>query len=562
MARDDQVRRFYELLHRLPQRRFGDCTGRDEWPSRGVYFFVDPQEEGPFGEGRIVRVGTHAIQDRAGQGTTLWTRLRQHRGSVDGRGNHRGSVFRLLVGDALITRGEYQAPHWGEGTTANRVTRESEDALERVVSEYLGELRVIVVGIEDEPGPSSLRAYVERNSIALLSRQPAGPDWLGHASTRDAVRRSGLWNSDHVDADVDNDFLDRLAELVEGRLPRLQPAGQGEEGSREGDPTRAERVVIRRGSSARSVVVMQCAGWKHPEAGRLRTPEGRPVLFVAHPEQAPRRADGVLLVRPDDEREPGQRWRDYLLEYDGERNPDRLLPAFELYGHPVYRELVESLGSERVFILSAAWGLIPATFLTPDYDLSLSQQAEAFVRRRTADRFDDFRLLPSGAGTVHFVGGRSYVRLFCDLTGDVAVERVIHFRTAAPPSAPGCSIRRFDTATRQNWHYECARWLMGCIDEVHDFATPDSRKPHTASVTADDIRAYVLETYIDPARRRGEATIRVRAGDVHRELDLRNRVPAVCAALDARKFERELAAKVVERDGPPQGTTATWLIKV
>jgi hypothetical protein len=42
-----------------------DCTGRMDWPDRGVYFF---REEGEIltdtGVGsRIVRVGTHALKD-------------------------------------------------------------------------------------------------------------------------------------------------------------------------------------------------------------------------------------------------------------------------------------------------------------------------------------------------------------------------------------------------------------------------------------------------------------------------------------------------------------------
>jgi hypothetical protein len=49
----------------------------------------------------IVRVGTHALE--TGSQTTLWKRLSQHRGQArSGSGNHRGSIFRLIVGTALI----------------------------------------------------------------------------------------------------------------------------------------------------------------------------------------------------------------------------------------------------------------------------------------------------------------------------------------------------------------------------------------------------------------------------------------------------------------------------
>ena len=73
-----------------------------DWPRRGVYFFFEPGESRSLsGTGsRIVRLGTHALAN--GSRSTLWQRLSQHRGNAKGDGgNHRGSIFRLLVGVAL-----------------------------------------------------------------------------------------------------------------------------------------------------------------------------------------------------------------------------------------------------------------------------------------------------------------------------------------------------------------------------------------------------------------------------------------------------------------------------
>jgi hypothetical protein len=56
---------------------------------------------------------------------------------------------------------------------------------------------------------------------------------------------------------------------------------------------------------------------------------------------------------------------------------------------------------------------------------------------------------------------------------------------------------------------------------------------------ADEIRAFVVSRYIGPARRNGSIVpkqIKIVSGDVVRELNLQQRVPAVCGALDARKF--------------------------
>jgi hypothetical protein len=47
---------------------------------------------------RIVRVRTKAL--KAAFDTELWTRPLEHNGNWPGSGNHRGSIFRLLVGAA------------------------------------------------------------------------------------------------------------------------------------------------------------------------------------------------------------------------------------------------------------------------------------------------------------------------------------------------------------------------------------------------------------------------------------------------------------------------------
>jgi hypothetical protein len=191
-----------------------------DWPARGVYFF---REEGEVrtdtGSGpRVVRVNTHALKD--GSGTKLWTRLAQHRGQASGNGNHRGSIFRLIVGVALIRRNTLPFPTWGEGNSAKGEVRHGEEALERMVSEVIGRMSFLWLPVGDEPGPNSQRGYIERNAIALLSNYNKEPidlpsrDWLGHLSDRARVRNSGLWNQNHVEEICDSSFLANLGELV------------------------------------------------------------------------------------------------------------------------------------------------------------------------------------------------------------------------------------------------------------------------------------------------------------------------------------------------------------
>ena len=240
--------RFYDLLGQLEDalggaRTLAACDGRLGWPQRGVYFFFEPGEVRSLsGSGRrVVRVGTHALKARSR--ATLWNRLSQHRGTADGSGgNHRGSIFRLLIGSALTQRGDCKRPRsWGVAAdtrtaahclgTHPEAIKESEAGLERRVSAYVGQMPFLWLEIPDAAGPGSERGRIERNAIALLSHARSGAadatsaQWLGRYSDRPLVRASGLWNSNHVEEDYDAAFLDALAawcaRSVRARLARV-----------------------------------------------------------------------------------------------------------------------------------------------------------------------------------------------------------------------------------------------------------------------------------------------------------------------------------------------------
>lgn len=77
------------------------------------------------------------------------------RGTYEGGGNHRGSVFRKRVGEAVIERealhDEY--PQWGEGSSTGRDLRLDELELERRVSEYPAFLDALADAVEDTDPP-------------------------------------------------------------------------------------------------------------------------------------------------------------------------------------------------------------------------------------------------------------------------------------------------------------------------------------------------------------------------------------------------------------------------
>ncbi|MEQ8354659.1 MAG: hypothetical protein RH942_03910 [Kiloniellaceae bacterium] len=210
------------------------------------------------------------------------------------------------------------------------------------------------------------------------------------------------------------------------------------------------------------IIVIQCAAGKKAEAGHLYREDGRLVLFVADPSLAPP-SDRYDYARPDDASDTGETWRQRLQGYNktpGE-NPSGLLPAWQLYENRAYAKLVECFGRARLFILSAGWGLLAADFLTPAYDITFSASAEKYKRRRKEVQYDDFRMLPADTTEqVVFLGGKDYIDLFCRLTDGLSAERLVFYNSASPPDAPRCVLRRFETKTRTNWHYECAQALM------------------------------------------------------------------------------------------------------
>ena len=231
MSRRDDLDRLYLLLAEMERgqggyRYLNQSDGRSAWPERSVYFFFEPGELREDGAHlRVVRAGTHALT--ATSRTTLWRRLAQHRGQLGGSraggGNHRGSIFRLHVGAAILNRGDYSdavRATWGQGNSAAGAVLDTELELERGVSQFIGRMPFLFVEIPDAPGNTNHRGFVEASMIGLLSNRgkrpidPPSPRWLGHYADRPAIRESGLWNVNHVDGAHDLAFLDVLEKHI------------------------------------------------------------------------------------------------------------------------------------------------------------------------------------------------------------------------------------------------------------------------------------------------------------------------------------------------------------
>lgn len=214
-------------------------------------------------------------------------------------------------------------------------------------------------------------------------------------------------------------------------------------------------------------IVIACAGSK-VDTGRMKRDEHE-IEFVAHPHKAPSEP-GRLYAHPDDKvndnADDDQSWRQKLCDYNKKYrnkhsdNPLNLNLAYLLYKPKIYKQLVEHYGCDNVFILSAGWGLLNASFLTPHYDITFSKQAESYKRRALKDKYEDLFCLPPSDDKVVFFGGKDYLPLFLKLTKNYKA-RCVFYNSADKPCVPqNCTLRRYETRTRTNWHYCAAQDFM------------------------------------------------------------------------------------------------------
>jgi len=80
--------------------------------------------------------------------------------------------------------------------------------------------------------------------------------------------------------------------------------------------------------------------------------------------------------------------------------------------------------------------------------------------------------------------------------------------------------------------------------------------------TADTIREHVIRAHIMPARARGDSTVTIIAGDIHSEMNLKRRLPAVCCALGSVKFEELAEVERMSLEGPILGSSTTFTFKL
>ncbi len=80
------------------------------------------------------------------------------------------------------------------------------------------------------------------------------------------------------------------------------------------------------------------------------------------------------------------------------------------------------------------------------------------------------------------------------------------------------------------------------------------------NVTPEDVRRYVLQTYIIPSRRTGQCPVAVKVGNVQRGLGAEGSMALVATPLGTNKFYRANHLMLVRREGPMAGAETVFVL--
>lgn len=84
----------------------------------------------------------------------------------------------------------------------------------------------------------------------------------------------------------------------------------------------------------------------------------------------------------------------------------------------------------------------------------------------------------------------------------------------------------------------------------------------TTDTTANAIRQHLIAQHFEPARSSGAKELTLRARDIHKELNFKGRMPAVCSVLGSKRLETEARVHRTSTTGPHQSSTTRFTFAI
>ncbi|MFX1487030.1 MAG: hypothetical protein ACFFBS_08065 [Promethearchaeota archaeon] len=378
-----EINRICEEIHKTVEKLpvYDSRTPENRLPENGIYFFFENGERCRI-DGiiyrRIVRVGTNSKQDN------FRRRIRHHF-----RGNKNSSIFRMRLGGVLTRRKYLNDPRLEQWDTQNAPTfPEIEKEVSKVLKERFTFSCITVESNKD-------RRNLEERLIATLakcSQITPSPNWLGHLSPKEKVRRSGLWNSQYVDSSriLTSQEISEFKQIVDRELAKsISPVSGGDRG---------------RAAGPRVVCFIPCCKTKNP-SGRIEE-EGRGLTEKELPY-----AWNLLME--------GRNGMDRIAAERSDVDIDLNSPktsAIHLYKGTIYRQfdLNDVLGSIRegrlkLFIISAWYGLVDAFDPLHRYEAKMEDEIAEHWRVHRLDKIiADVLLALRPSSAIGFFSGKEY----------------------------------------------------------------------------------------------------------------------------------------------------------
>lgn len=185
----EMCNKLHELFNGMKRLKFP--FNEKDIPKNGVYILFE-RGESAHGADRIVRIGTHTGDNQ------LISRLKQHFINE----NKDRSIFRKNIGRAILNKEKNEfLDKWELDLTTKRAKEQFADKIdfnkqkeiEKKVSKYIqNNFSFVVFQIDDK----DKRLKIESKIISAISsckECSASDNWLGKFSTKEKIRKSGLW---------------------------------------------------------------------------------------------------------------------------------------------------------------------------------------------------------------------------------------------------------------------------------------------------------------------------------------------------------------------------------
>ena len=560
----------HEILKPLPE--YDYKTPIRDLPTNGIYFFYEDGEllaDEHKGEMRIVRVGTHRVDGR------FRDRINNHY-----KGNKNSSIFRKHLGGALIRKRNLDDNLLKQWLRQDTPTfREIENEVSNILKKHF---RFKCIAVEN----SNERLALEEQLIATLSRCPKclpSEYWLGRYAENELIRESGLWNTQHINS---NNII------TENAIKRIR------------DMTRPIY-----GETKRALFFVPCCSekriggnkepWKevrlNKESNRFHFLDNYRFQLLNFYSKLSRK-DAFYYYKnrgsgKNREKNVEKAWQKNLKIYES-----RTMKSIERYNGNLYKAIdqnvVEQLRNgniDNVLIMSALMGIITPVDLIPDYELMMSDRSPNerkvcdfwreiltldHIKEHLQMMFSRFRyiycLMSSTTGYIDSIIGllsnfESYyikplesgqsnkLKSWGKVLSDVIINGYnLPEEVKGVAEKHKCTLKKLDVTS-----------IITCESQRRlIYHKPDQRlkifKGKEMNLT-DNIRKYVYENYIKPAREQGRERITIRAGDVHSLMGLTSRMPAVCSAL-SRKIDRMFDLEILDISAPRSGYGANFYV--